>query len=172
MELVECGRVKRPRGLAGDLIVDWNNGKCPLDVGGELFLSSDKKDAHNVFKITALHAQGRFSVVRLENVADRTAAEKLKGLKIFIRTSSLRALGENEYYSFQILGLRVETEGGRDVGRIVKIFTAGANDVYEVLPDGAKRGEEILIPAIDSVIVSVDTKGGKIIIRPVDGLLD
>ena len=55
---------------------------------------------------------------------------------------------------------------------MVRIFSAGENDVYEVLPEGGKRGEEILIPATSEVILSVDLKAGRMVIRPLEGMLD
>jgi 16S rRNA processing protein RimM len=68
--------------------------------------------------------------------------------------------------------MEVETEDGGKLGRVVRIFTAGENDVYEVLPDGAKKGDEILIPAIGDVIISVDVEAKRMVIRPLEGMLD
>jgi ribosomal 30S subunit maturation factor RimM len=52
----------------------------------------------------------------------------------------------------------------------VRIFTAGENDVYEVLPEGARKGEEILLPAIKDVIISVDLIAGQMMVRLMEGM--
>ena len=66
----------------------------------------------------------------------------------------------------------VETEDGRELGRVVRIFTAGERDVYEVIPENGSRGDEILIPANDDVVIGVDVEGGRMTVRPMEGMLD
>jgi 16S rRNA processing protein RimM len=169
---VECGRIGRPLGLRGECAVYWNSGTCPVEIGGELFLVKKGEEDRQSYRVAALREQGRLHVVRFEGVADRTAAQDLRGAALSIPSDRLPALPQGEYYSFQILGLEVLTEDGRSLGRVVRIFSAGENDVYEVLPEEGKRGEEILIPATSEVILSVDLKAGRIMVRPLEGMLD
>lgn len=165
--LVECGVLGRPVGLRGELIVSWPNGVSPVQIGEELFVSARGKTKHKTLKVAALRRQGRFSVVRFEGVADRTAAEKLRGARLFVRRERLPKLPRGEYYTFEILGLEVETEDGQKLGRVENIFSTGANDVYEV----RKGKKEILIPAVDNVIMKIDLKAGLIIVRLLDGMI-
>ena len=46
------------------------------------------------------------------------------------------------------------------------------HDVYEVLPDGAKSGSEILIPAIDSIVLNIDVKKKRMVVRPLKGMVE
>lgn len=170
---VECGRIGRAIGLRGEVAVEWMSGACPVAVGGTLFVGGkDSDDDQQTMTVAALRKQGRFSVARFEGIDSRTAAEALRGRMLFLPESYLPKLPDGEYYSYQVLGCEVVTEAGEKLGAVVRIFTAGENDVYEVRPDGGRRGEELLIPAIADVVLSIDVPAKKIVIRPLEGMLD
>lgn len=172
-QLIECGRIGRAIGLKGDVVVTWNSGACPVDIGGEIVIAAkDGEGTRRSIRVAALRKQGRSSVVRFEGVADRTAAQALRDAALFIPADRLAPLPQGEYYSYQILGCEVVTEEGRHLGRVVRIFPAGGTDVYEVRPKGEGQAREILIPATDEVILSVDTAARQIVIRPLEGMLD
>ena len=171
-EWVSCGRIGRAIGLKGECAVFWNDVQCPVDVGEELFVGVKDGKEYRSYKIAALRKQGRFDVVRLEGVDDRAAAQELANSELVRPAESLPKLPEGQHYCYQILGMDVWTEDGRKLGTIDRIFTAGENDVYEVLPDGGKRGDEILIPAIKDVVLSVDIEAKKMVIRPMKGMLE
>ncbi|MFA4874511.1 MAG: ribosome maturation factor RimM [bacterium] len=171
-EFVSCGRVGRAVGLKGENAVFWNSGQSPVELGGELFIPDKKTQDHKSYRIAALRTQGRFDVVRFDGISDRTGAESLRGSEIYLPEDRLPRLPAGEYYCYQILGLRVATEDGRELGKIVRIFTAGENDVYEVLPEDAARGQEVLIPAIADIVLSIDIEKGRVIVRPMEGMIE
>ena len=107
-------------------------------------------------------------VVKLATIDSVEDAEKLRGQDLTIPRSELYPLPEGQYYTFQIIGLKVVTTEGQALGRVTDIMTTGSNDVYIV---EGKRGE-ILIPAIEDVVKSIDLKKGKIVIEAIEGLLD
>lgn len=158
-------------GLAGECRVIWSNGDCPVAVGSELFLL-DKDNHYKPHKVAALRRQGRFSVVRFDGTDDRASAQGLSSRIVYIPEDLLEPLPRGEYYSYQILGLGVFLEDGRRIGEVVRIFTAGENDVYEVLPDGAPKGREILIPAISSVVIDIDLAAHRMTVRPMEGMME
>ena len=164
---VECGRIGRAIGLKGEVAVQWMNGESPVAVGGELFVST--KDGKRPVTVAALRKQGRFSVARFEGVADRPGAEALRGATLFIPEARLPALSANEYYSYELLGIEVVTEDGKPLGKLGRIFNNGAHDVYEVR-DAA--GREVLIPAVDSIVLSVDLGARRMTVRLLEGMLD
>jgi len=109
-----------------------------------------------------------FLLVRLEGYDDRTASEALLGQWLQIPQSDLWPLGEGEHYVFQLIGLRVRTTDGRDLGVIEEILNTPANDVFVVQgPAG-----EVLVPYINDVIAEERLDAGEIIVHPVPGLLD
>ena len=108
-------------------------------------------------------------LVRLEGCNDRTAAEALRGLWIQIPEADVVPLQEGEQYVFKLIGIRVRTTDGRDLGVITEILATGANDVFVVQDE---KGSEVLIPYISDVIASEQIELGEIIVHPVPGLLD
>jgi len=77
-------------------------------------------------------------------------------------------LPEGQYHHYQIIGLQVKTTQGELLGNITEILTGKSNDNYIVR--GAKG--EIIIPAIEDVVQSIDIDAGVITIEPIEGLLD
>lgn len=108
------------------------------------------------------HLLVKFAAV--DSVAD---AQKLRGQDLTIPRSELRPLPQGEYYTFQLVGLRVITTRGDYLGRVADIITTPSNDVYVVEGD---RGET-LIPAIEDVVKSIDFDKGEMVIEPMEGLL-
>lgn len=84
-----------------------------------------------------------------------------------IEASERIALPEGQYFHDQIIGLKVRTTEGRDVGEIVRVIDGPANDVY-VCADGAR---EHLIPAVDQFVRSIDIEAGVMTIATIPGLL-
>ncbi len=167
-EWVSVGRIGRAVGLKGECAVFWNSGQPPVEIGGEIFLTEPGKASYKSWRVAALRTQGRFDVVRLEGIEDRTAAEGLRNREVALPADRLPALPAGEYYCYQILGLRVVTEEGVELGRVERIFTAGEHDVYEV----RGSGREVLIPAIEQVVLSIDLQQGVVTVRLMQGMLD
>ena len=105
-------------------------------------------------------------ILRLKGIEKIEEAEPLIGKEILIKKEVLPELGEKEYYWVDILGMKVETEEGKRIGKVKEIFTTGANDVYIV---EGKRGE-ILLPAIEEVIQNIDLKRGVMKVVRMEGL--
>ncbi len=97
---------------------------------------------------------GKVLVAKLEGIADRTAAEKYKGLLIAVPRAELPEQEEGEYYWSDLVGMSVENLAGETFGTVDNLLETGANDVLVVKDE---RGE-ILIPFIDPVIQQVDLK--------------
>jgi 16S rRNA processing protein RimM len=93
---------------------------------------------------------------------DRTAAEGLRGAEIWVKKSELPPLGPDAWYEWQLLGLKVVTESGKDLGEIEQVLYYPANDVYET--------GVALIPAIADVLIRVDVEAGQMLVRDVPGL--
>ena len=100
-------------------------------------------------------------------VADRTAAEGLRGSFLRIRNEEIKDLPEGRDYHHDLMGLTVISEDGRRLGSVAGIIPTGGNLVFEVR-DGNK---EVLIPYIDDVVREVDLEGGTLTVRLIAGLL-
>ena len=100
-------------------------------------------------------------------VADRTAAEALAGTLLEVPESWLPALGEGEYWPFELEGCRVVTDAGRELGTVSEVIPNPANDLWVAVDDD---GVETLVPALRDVIVEVDMAAKRILVRDVPGL--
>ncbi len=103
-------------------------------------------------------------VIKLRGIETRNDAEELRNVEVVIGRGDLGELPGDSYYIFEIIGLRVLTDDGRELGRVTEILQGGSNDVYVT-------SENICIPALKSVVSRVDVQAGEIIVRPVPGLL-
>jgi 16S rRNA processing protein RimM len=100
----------------------------------------------------------RCILLALEGVTDRDQAESLIGSELLIPKSSLPEPEEGTYYWFDLIGLSVYTTDGLFLGRLESIIPTGSNDVYVVRPhaDPEEERDEVLIPAIESVVREID----------------
>jgi 16S rRNA processing protein RimM len=105
-------------------------------------------------------------IIKLNTVDSIEEAQKLRGQPVEIPHSQLHSLPEGQYYHFQLIGLEVWTIQGELLGSIAEILTAESNDNYVVR--GANG--EILIPAIDDVVKSIDLDKRHMVIEPIEGL--
>jgi len=107
------------------------------------------------------------AIIKLNTIDSIEDAQGLRGQPIEIHHSQVYPLPEGQYYHFQLIGLEVWTTQGELLGTVTDILTADSNDNYVVR--GAKG--EILIPAIEDVIKSIDLDKGCIVIEAIEGLL-
>jgi 16S rRNA processing protein RimM len=84
------------------------------------------------------------------------------------RRDQLPETDEGEYYWVDLIGLRVVTDDGAELGTLREIIETGSNDVYVV----QGREKEYLIPALADVVSSIDLEAGTMTVTPLDGLLD
>ncbi len=119
------------------------------------------------YPVFSLKSHKNIFLMRLEGLNSRDDAEQFREAEIFIRKESL-AREEGEYYWYELLGLEAYLDTGEYLGRIKHIISAGSNDVY-VIQEG---GRELLIPATHEVVREIDLENRKIIISPMEGLLD
>ncbi len=107
-------------------------------------------------------------IIKLDTIDSIEDARKLRGETIEIHRSQVHPLPEGQYYHFQLIGLEVRTTQGEVLGNITEIISTASNDNYVVR---GTRGE-ILIPAIEDVVKSIDLDKGYLVIKPIEGLLN
>jgi 16S rRNA processing protein RimM len=107
-------------------------------------------------------------VLSLQGVSDRDAAEELRGEEIYIKEADAAPLAEDEYFVHQLYGLRVLSDAGDEIGTVREVMTTGASDVLVV----ARKGQpDALIPVVRDFVAELDIPGGRVVIRPIEGLL-
>ena len=105
--------------------------------------------------VTKLRDDGKGgAIARFAEVADRTAAEKLRGTALTVARSQLPPLGEGEYYYADLIGLPVVSDAGDPLGTCVAVENFGAGDVIEVqrLPVDGKAGKRFMVPMREDAV--------------------
>ena len=106
-------------------------------------------------------------VARLVGVADRNAAEALKGSVVQVSRSRFPALSDNEFYWVDLIGLSVESLEGQAMGTVADMMDNGAHPILRVVPvsaDATKPAAEMLIPFVDQFVKSVSRSEKKIVV--------
>jgi 16S rRNA processing protein RimM len=99
---------------------------------------------------------------RVDGVIDRSAAERLKGSRLYVRRTALPALADDEFYYSDLVGLRAELADGTLLGRVSGVFDFGGGDVIEV----AGAGGPWLFSFTRAVVPLVDIAGGRVLVAP------
>ena len=144
-ELVSVGRVGKPHGLDGSFFVeDPSEDEERFAAGAAIHVDGEPAE------IVASKRSGGRPVIRLDREAPR-------GAELAVPRSQLPPPGEGEYYAFQLVGLEVEEDDGRALGRVQAVQPGVANDVLE-LDSGAS------LPLVDACVLEVDLERRRILV--------
>ncbi|UOB21394.1 ribosome maturation factor RimM [Macrococcus armenti] len=164
---INVGKIVNTHGVKGEVKI-----LTASDFASERFkpgkvLMIPFKEEKVILTIKSYRTHKNFHMVSFEGLNNINDVEKYKGLDVFqdIENEDI-ILDEHEYFYSDIIGCTVY-DGTREIGTVKEIFETGANDVWVV------QGEkEYLIPYIEDVVKSVDIDHKKIIIEPIEGLLE
>jgi len=164
------GRIMRPHGVHGELraeiLTDYPDHVQTLARHRRTLYVGP---THRHLTLTGVRFHQDAMLLTFKECTTRDEADALRGALVEIPVEDAVPLEEGEYYHYQLIGIHVMTEDGEMLGDIVEVFTLpGANDVYVI---HGPRGE-ILIPAIEDVVIELNVEAGRVIIRPLPGLLD
>lgn len=162
-EMITIGRVVKPQGRKGEFVVLPSTDRPDRFPSlRRAYVSAPGGLAREVAVESVWPHKGRF-VVKLQGVDSIDAAEAYRGLDLRIAPEDLAALPEGSYYHHELIGLAVEDEAGRSVGRIEGILETGAGAPVLVLKGAA--GEEQLLPLAEGFVKRVDPATGRIVVR-------
>ncbi len=163
-DLLPVGRVVRAHGVRGKIKIEYFGEKSRLFPYRKIFIREGTGET--AYEVLDAVSQPPWVILSLRGVERAEDAQSLAGKEVLIGKEILPDLGEGEYYWAEILGMSVETEEGKQIGTMKEILETGANDVWVV---EGKRGE-ILIPATEEVVRSVDLKRRVIRLCRMEGL--
>jgi 16S rRNA processing protein RimM len=152
-------RIGAPHGVRGEVRL-WTFTEDPLAVlhYGPLTTS----DGSRAFEVTKARQAKDHLVATIKGVADRTAAEKLNRLELYIARDQLPEPDDDEYYHADLIGLAAETAAGEPLGRVLAIHNFGAGDIIEIAPPS---GCTMLLPFTNAVVPTIDIKNGRVVIE-------
>lgn len=160
---VVVGVITKAHGLHGEVAVQNRSDNPERWGSGAVVFGEDGRS----FTIEASRAHGSRLLVRFAGIADRTAAETLRGLTLVVPEAWLPELPDGTWWPHELEGCRVVTETGRVIGSITDVVAHRANDLWVAVTDD---GAETLLPAIRDVVVEVDVRGKRVLVRDVPGL--
>jgi 16S rRNA processing protein RimM len=159
------GQVARPHGVQGEVSVTIMT-EFPerFDAMETVYVGND--DTVELLEVVSSRWSGERALLRFAGVHDRNDADKLRGLYLQIPVEEAMTLEEDAYYIYQLVGLSLVTDEGQPLGTLIEVIETGANDVYVVRGDQG----EILIPAINDVVLEVDLEAGLMTVHLIEGL--
>jgi len=165
-DLVPLARITKPHGVRGELRVFPLSGESQnLGTLKKVHVRSDSGTTR-AFDVEGCRPHKNLFLIKLVGVDGFDAAKALVGRELLAQASDLAPLEEGEHYWFELVGLRVLTHDGKDIGVVENLFATGANDVLVVRQGDRER----LLPYIDEVVAEVDLDAGVLRLSDMEGL--
>jgi len=167
-EFIVVGRVGPARGVRGDVFVEpWTDAPDERFTPGAVLRT--EPETVGPLTVDAASTAGGKLVVRFAGVADRPAAEALRGTQLLIAATSRPSLDDpDEFYDTDLIGLAAVTVDGVDLGPVRDIVHAAGASYLVLDADGRDR----LVPFVRAIVPTVDVHAGRVVIDPPDGLLE
>jgi 16S rRNA processing protein RimM len=185
---VTVGRIGRPHGVRGDVVVGVRTDEPELRFARGSRLDTDPVGV-GPLTVAGHRWHSGDLLVRFEEISDRTAAAELGGTWLLVDSAVLGTLDDpDEFRDGDLVGLSVRTVDGTAVGTVVDVLHHG-QDILVIDPAGAAdpaaadgvaraaraagaRAVQILIPFVKAIVPEVDIAGGVLVIDPPEGLLN
>lgn len=164
-DVFQVGVISTTHGIAGEVKVfpttdDMNRFKKLKEV----ILDTGKET--QLLHIQQVRFFKNMVIVKFKEFRSINDVERLRGKSLYVTRENAVKLQKDEYFIADMIGIRVVSDEGEDLGILQDVMQTGANDVYVV----EKDGEELLIPAIKDCILSVNVEEGKMEVHLLPGL--
>lgn len=174
---VVVGRIGKAHGIKGEVSVEPRTDEPERRFAAGAVLATEAPDGsapHGPGRPSSLTVtstrwhQGRL-LMHFEEVPDRTAAEAVRGLMLLASIDAEETPDDpEEYYDHQLVGLRVRTTDGREVGEVGEVVHGSAQDLLVITCEG---GREVLVPFVSALVPVVDVPAGRLEVTDLPGLL-
>jgi 16S rRNA processing protein RimM len=151
---LNVAQILKPQGIRGELKV-----KVLCDSAEDLTTYPRVFIGGVEYKILNVRPQGDCAFITLKGIADRNAAELLRGKDVLVLRKDAPALPDDRYYIVDVIGCQVVTDSGKTLGTITEI-TPARTDIYTV----EINGKAVPFAAIDGVILSIDVQNKKMVV--------
>lgn len=154
-EKILLGRIGAAHGIKGEVLVaSFAEDPSNIAAYGPL---SDRSGTRN-YDLKVVRVTPKGVLVRIKGISDRTAAEALRGIELYVDRNKLPEPTDDEFYHSDLIGLTAINSDGTKIGTIIAIENYGAGDLVEIRLDGSTKTE--LIPFSDAFVKSIDTAAG------------
>lgn len=149
---IGIGRIRRQHGVKGEVIFEpYPEYAVDLEKGKTVLIGKMQK-AHS---IRSIRGMDRNFLIAFEGLEDCDQVAFMRNQIVYVSSSELKGRTGGSSYPHQVLGMAVVDEDGKSIGVLHEVLLTGANDVYVVI---TPEDEEILLPAIESVLIKVDSE--------------
>jgi 16S rRNA processing protein RimM len=162
-EFLAIGRVLRPHGVRGELLLEtFTDFPERLQPGDTVYLGEPPRPRR--LQTVRFH-RGQL-LLGLADCADREAADAFRGWLVQVEHAAAVPPPPGRHYQYELIGLRVVTDEGEELGTLAEILETGSADVYVVRGPGG----DLLLPAIRSVIRELDLEQKRVLVHLIAGL--
>lgn len=168
VEYFEIGQVSNTHGLKGELKVRPYTENAKRFEKIKKVLIKKKENDFEEYEVQSVRYQKDVVLLKLKGIDDIDAAERLKSQSLIIPREAAKKLEEDEFFIADLIGCSVY-EKEEKIGELVDIFTAGAADVYVIKREGKN---DLLLPALKSIVKKIDVENQKIDVEIPRGLDD
>jgi 16S rRNA processing protein RimM len=166
--LLVVGQIVRPHGLRGEVVVDVRTDEPQRRFAVGSVLKADPPAASLTVEAARPH-QGRL-IVAFDGVPDRTAAEDLRGVLLYVDSDDLPPSDDpDEFSDHELVGLVAVTPDGQRLGEVERIDHAPAADLLVLR---RTDGGTALVPFVKQIVPEVDLAAGRVVLTPPEGLLE
>ena len=159
------GQIGAAHGIKGQVRIATHT-QDPEAIGGYGPLDTDRPGL--TITLTKVRLQKNVVIAHIKGISDRTAAEQLNGVSLYIDREKLPETGdEDDFYHADLIGLDARLESGVTIGKVSAVPNFGAGDLIEVRDP--QSGDTYLYPFTRAVVPHVDIAGGFLtIVVPMD----
>jgi 16S rRNA processing protein RimM len=160
------GYLRRPHGVRGDMLMEVHTDFPErLLPGVKVFVG----DSHAPLTIARVRTHNDGLLLGFRGIETPEVAGRYRNAIVTVMAKDRPPLPEGQYYHHQMIGFRVQADSGESLGLLTEILVTGANDVYVVTDES---GQELLLPAIEEVILNVDREAGILKVHIIPGLVE
>ncbi|MEU3310602.1 ribosome maturation factor RimM [Nocardiopsis sp. NPDC055551] len=167
MRLV-VGRIGRAHGIRGDVAVEVRTDDPEARFVEGAVLNTDPGSV-GPLTIASIRRHSGKLLVRFKGMADRDAAEALRGTALLVDSEDIAPLDDpDEFHDHELIGLTAVATDGTTIGTVDDVL----HYAQDVLVITAEAGHEVLVPFVAPIVPEVDVTAGRITLDPPPGLLD
>ncbi|MGH3444684.1 MAG: ribosome maturation factor RimM [Nocardioidaceae bacterium] len=167
---VVVGRIGRAHGIRGEVAVEPRTDEPERRFGVGGVLDAEGPRGRTCLTVRSVRRHQSRLLVSFAEIVDRDQAEAARGLVLLATVDpGERPQDPEEFYDHQLVGLRVLTTEGREVGELTGVVHGAGQDLLTVL---SPTGEEVMVPFVAALVPEVDTVGGRLVVADRPGLLE
>ena len=170
IKFLQIGKIVNTHGIRGELkIITLTDDPKRFDKLKQAYISPDISGNMEKYNVEKVRYHKNFVYIKFKEITNINDAEKFKNSYVIIDRKDAVDLPEDSFFICDLIGMDVYEESGEVVGKLKDVLKTGSNDVYIVK---RKKGKDILIPALKSVVKDVSIENKKMVVSLPEGLVD